>query len=82
LKKSKTIGISKLKKTHPKKLVNSLIKSSIVLAIAANKSDLYENEDIVPEQVGKSFAKEVNALFLETSAKSAAGVEVNSNINS
>jgi len=48
----------------------------LVVALAANKSDLYEYEDIVPEQLGKNFAKEINALFIETSAKSATGIDV------
>ena len=49
----------------------------IVLAIAANKSDLYDYEDVVSEEEGRSFAKQVNAIFLETSAKSSIGIDVN-----
>jgi stress-induced morphogen len=56
-----------------KKQVNFNIK--IVLALAANKSDIYQYED-VPESVGKNFAKEINALFIQTSAKSSAGIDV------
>ncbi len=49
--------------------------NKIVLVIAANKSDLYQYED-VPEIVGKSFAKEINAIFIQTSAKSSTGIDV------
>jgi hypothetical protein len=52
-----------------------LITIKIVLVLAANKSDLYQYED-VPELTGKNFAKEINALFIQTSAKSAAGIDV------
>lgn len=30
---------------------------------------------MVPEEEGKSFAKDINSLFLETSAKSATGID-------
>ena len=47
-----------------------------VVAIAANKSDLCEEGDL-NEQEAKDFAKEINAVFKCTSAKSSAGIEVN-----
>ena len=43
--------------------------------LAANKSDLYQYEE-VPENIGKSFAKEIEAIFMQTSAKSSAGIDV------
>ena len=46
----------------------------IVLAIAANKSDLYENE-AVSEADGRAFAKELGALFRFTSCKNKVGVD-------
>jgi hypothetical protein len=48
----------------------------IVIAVAANKSDLYEYNDLVPEEDGKAFAKEIGAIFIETSAKSSSGIDV------
>ena len=46
----------------------------IVIAVAANKSDLYENEK-VDESQGREFAKEIGALFKLTSAKNQTGIE-------
>jgi hypothetical protein len=43
--------------------------------LAANKSDIYQYED-VPESISKNFAKEIGALFIQTSAKSSAGIDV------
>ena len=40
----------------------------IVLAIVANKSDLFFQEEIT-EEVGRAFAKEINALFCMTSSR-------------
>jgi hypothetical protein len=48
--------------------------------LAANKSDLYQYEE-VPENVGKSFAKEINSIFMQTSAKSSAGIDVENLFN-
>lgn len=56
---------SQVKENAPKK---------IVLAIAANKSDLYENE-AVSEADGRAFAKELGALFRFTSCKNKVGVD-------
>ncbi len=47
----------------------------IVIAIAANKSDLCE-EGNLEEAEAKQFAKEINAVFKCTSAQSSAGIEV------
>ena len=38
------------------------------MAIAANKSDMYEFEE-VPEEEGMALAKKINAIFQSTSAK-------------
>jgi putative ribosome biogenesis GTPase RsgA len=47
----------------------------LVIAIAANKSDLYDQEQ-VDEQKAKAFAKEIGAIFKSTSAKNASGIDV------
>ena len=39
----------------------------LIFAIAANKSDLYENEQVKVEE-GEKYAKSINAIFIETSA--------------
>ena len=46
-----------------------------VLAIVGNKSDLYESEVVADEEQAKAFAKEINATFMLTSAKSGDGIE-------
>jgi GTPase SAR1 family protein len=45
-----------------------------VLAIAANKDDMYENEE-VDENEAKNLASELNAIFQKTSAKESHGIE-------
>ena len=45
----------------------------IILAIAGNKSDLIEQET-VDEGEARNFAKELNAIFISTSAKSSEGI--------
>ena len=45
-----------------------------MLALAANKNDLYDKEE-VEENEGISLAKELGAIFQRTSAKEATGVE-------
>jgi small GTP-binding protein len=47
---------------------------NVVLAIAGNKSDLYETE-AVPEEEAKEYANSIGALFALTSAKSNTGVD-------
>jgi len=44
------------------------------LALAANKNDMYEHED-VEESEGKNLAKELGAIFQKTSAKESTGIE-------
>ena len=78
LKKFKNIGLIKLKITHLKILVSILIFNFfnliLVVAIAANKSDLIEKEQ-VNEAEARKYAKEMGALFKVTSACTAAGIE-------
>ena len=44
----------------------------IVLAVVANKDDLYEHQE-VQENEGRDLAKELNAIFQKTSAKETSG---------
>ena len=46
----------------------------IVIAIAGNKSDLYD-EEAVPEQEARDFAKSIGAVFCLTSAQDNKGIE-------
>ena len=46
----------------------------IVLALAGNKNDMYEHEE-VEEEEGVELGKELGAIFQKTSAKEATGVE-------
>ena len=46
---------------------------NLILVIAANKSDLIENQ-IVDEEEAREVAKKYNALFFETSAKNQSGI--------
>ena len=46
---------------------------NIILVIAANKSDLIEQEQ-VDEGEARNFAKELSAIFISTSAKSSEGI--------
>ena len=48
-------------------------EKDIVLGIAGNKSDLYD-EEAVPEKQAREFAKSVNAIFALTSAQNNSGV--------
>ena len=45
-----------------------------LIAIAANKGDLYEEEQI-EEEVGRNFAKDIGAIFRYTSAKNSSGID-------
>ena len=46
---------------------------NIIIAIAANKSDLFEKE-VVDEKEARDYAKSIGAIFSLTSAKSTAGI--------
>ena len=45
-----------------------------MLAIVGNKSDDYENEKVKDDEA-KNLAKELNAIFLRTSAKQGTGID-------
>ena len=47
--------------------------SSVIIAIAANKCDLYEQRQVEDEE-GEKFAKNVGAFFASTSAKNDSGI--------
>ena len=47
----------------------------VVLAVVGNKSDLYEEDNLADESQARNFAKEINATFFLTSAKSGDGIE-------
>ena len=47
--------------------------SDVIIAIAANKSDLYEEQKVKDEE-GEEFAKSINAIFMSTSAKNDSGI--------
>ena len=47
---------------------------NIIIAIVANKLDLYENEQ-VDETIARKYAQDNNALFASTSAKNTPGIE-------
>jgi len=47
---------------------------NIILGLAANKSDLYEKEE-VQEEIARQFANEINAIFMNTSASMFVGIE-------
>ncbi len=46
----------------------------LVLVLAGNKSDDYMKEQVTEEE-GKALAKEINAIFLRTSAKTNSSIE-------
>ena len=48
-------------------------EKNVVLGIAGNKSDLYEQES-VPEEEAREFANRIGAIFALTSAKDNAGI--------
>ena len=47
--------------------------SNVIIAIAANKSDLYEKRQVEDEE-GENFAKSIGAFFSATSAKNDSGI--------
>jgi Ras-related protein Rab-5C len=63
--KLKNFWIKELKENAP---------SDIILAIAGNKSDDYENE-VVSLKEGKELAQEINAIFKSTSAMLSHGID-------
>ena len=53
--------------------IKQLGSENIVIAIAANKYDLYEEKQVSNEE-GEEFAKSIGAIFVSTSAKNASGI--------
>ena len=48
--------------------VEEILGKKVILGVAANKMDLYENQ-MISKQEGEKYAKDIGALFIETSAK-------------
>jgi small GTP-binding protein len=46
-----------------------------VLAVVANKSDLYESDELADEKQAKDFANEIKGIWMSTSAKSGDGID-------
>ena len=63
----------KIKEIWIKEIQNNA-PSDIILALAGNKSDLYENEKVTLEE-GQHLAKQIKAVFKSTSARLAHGIE-------
>ena len=55
------------------KQLKEFCKENIILIIAGNKSDLIEQEETDEEEV-RNYAKEINAIFVSTSAKCNEGI--------
>ena len=51
------------------------VDSNPVMAVVANKSDLYNESEAINEEEGIAFAKEIGAIFQMTSAKSNSGID-------
>ena len=54
--------------------IQESIGENLIIAIVGNKVDLLESEE-VKEEEAKKFAKDNNALFYQTSAKSSSGIK-------
>ena len=50
------------------KIIEINNKDKIIIGLIANKSDLYENQQIDIEE-GKKYANDINAIFFENTAK-------------
>jgi small GTP-binding protein len=48
-------------------IIENIGRNDIVIAVVANKSDLYENQNVSKEK-GEEYANQIGALFFETSA--------------
>ena len=66
-------SFNEIKNYWAKEIKNNSPKD-IIIAICANKSDEYLEQE-VPTQEGKNLAKELNAIFMCTSAKEGTGIE-------
>ena len=56
------------------KQIKELGEKDIILAIAANKNDLYD-ERVVDSETGEEFAKSIGAIFIQTSSKENIGIQ-------
>ena len=56
------------------KQIRENARKDVILGLAGNKSDLYENEEVKLNEA-KLFAKEIGAIFKTTSAKSSTGID-------
>ena len=54
--------------------VKDIQTENLIIAIAGNKCDLYEERQ-VQNETGEEFAKSINAIFVETSAKNDSGID-------
>ena len=55
--------------------VKEVCEKDTILALVANKYDLYEEKQVSNEE-GEEFAKSINAIFVSTSAKNDSGIKV------
>jgi len=69
---SRKTSLDEIKNYWFKEIKNNAT-DNIILALAGNKSDMYEFEEVSDEEA-KSYAKEINAIFQKTSAKTDVGV--------
>ena len=60
-------------KSYWYEMVKSHADPEVILAVVANKSDLYDNAAVKNEE-GEEFAKSIGAIFQATSAKSDTGI--------
>ncbi len=65
---TKQKSLDELKKYWYDQVIGINKKENISIAVVGNKSDLYEEQE-VSSDIGKEYAKEINALFFESSAK-------------
>ena len=56
------------------KELNTNVRNDIIIAIAANKSDLINHRKVTPEEA-KEYAHSIDAYYFETSAKDDKGIE-------
>jgi len=69
---SRKTSLDEIKNYWFKEIKNNAT-DNIILALAGNKSDMYEFEEVSDEEA-KNYAKEINAIFQKTSAKTDVGV--------
>ena len=56
-------------------LLPKIWRKNTVLAVVGNKCHLYENDILASEEQSKKFAKDINAIFMLTSAKTGDGID-------